>query len=119
MAANTSPIFVASPNLAAVTFVAADGTTPKDLVPAGSDGTKILGIAATSDDSSAVVLRLYVHDGGAAYLVGAVSVPTLSGTDGAAPAVDLLDAEMLPWLDRDGELILPAGHKLQVAPRPR
>ena len=30
MAANTSPI-----------FVAADGTTPKDLVAAGSDGSKI------------------------------------------------------------------------------
>jgi hypothetical protein len=24
---------------------------------------------------------------------------------------------MLPWLDADGELFLPSGYKLQVAPR--
>ena len=62
------------------------------------------------------MLRLYVHDGTTAYLVGSVAVPTLSGTDGATPAVNLLDADSLPWLDRDGEFVLPAGYKLQVAP---
>jgi len=116
MVANTSPIFVLTANLAEVTFVNADSTTPKDLISAGTDGTKVLGIAVTSDDTSAVNLELYVHDGTTAYLVGTVRVATLSGTDGAVAAVDLLDAEALPWLDADGEFFIPTGYKLQVAP---
>ena len=49
MVANTSPIFVLTANLAEVTFVNADSTTPKDLISAGTDGTKVLGIAVTSE----------------------------------------------------------------------
>jgi hypothetical protein len=116
MAANTSPIFVLAANLAEVTFANADGTTPKDLVSAGADGTKVLAVAVTSDDAATVNLRLYVHDGANAYLVGTVAVPTLAGTNGVMPAVDLLDPELLPWLDQDGELFIPSGYKLQVAP---
>lgn len=117
MAANTSPIFVLTPNLAEVTFIDTDGTTPKDLVSGGADGTKVFSIAVTSDDTSDVVLDLFIHDGTTAYLVGAVNVPTLSGTDGSAAAVNLLDATALPWLDASGEIFLPSGYKLQVAPQ--
>lgn len=117
MAANTSPIFVLTANLAEVTFVNADGTTAKDLISGGTDGTKVLGIACTSDDTSAVVMQLYVHDGTTAYLVGSINIPTLAGTDGTEPAVDLLDAAALPWLDADGEFFIPTGYKLQVAPQ--
>lgn len=117
MAANTSPIFIATPNLAEVTFVNADGTAAKDLVSAGTDGSKVLAVACTSDDTSNVVLELYIHDGSTAYLVGTGEVPTLSGTDGSAPAVDLVNAVDLPWLDADGQFVLPTGYKLQVAPK--
>lgn len=116
MAANTSPIFALTANLAEVTFVNADSTTPKDLVSAGSDGTKVLGISCTSDDTSAVNMRVYIHDGSTAYLVGTVRVATLSGTDGAVAAVDLLQRTALPWLDVDSEFFIPSGYKLQVAP---
>ena len=117
MAANAAPIMVLTANLAEVTFVNADGTTPKDLVSAGAEGTKVLSIACTSDDTTdTVVMQLFIHDGTTAYLVGSVAVPTLSGTDGAAAAVDLLDATALPWLDADGEFFIPTGYKVQVAP---
>jgi len=118
MVANTDPIFVVSANLAEVTFVNADGTTPKDLVSAAADGTKILGISATSDDTSAVNLQLFIHDGSVGYLVGTVLVPTLSGTDGVVAAVALIDKDSvaLPWLDADGEFFIPTGYKIQVAP---
>lgn len=116
MAANTSPIFGLTPKSAEVTFVNADGTGAKDLVSAGADGTKVRSIAATSDDTSAVNMRLYIHDGTTAYLVGTVRIPTLSGTDGAAAALDLLMASALPWLDADGEFALPTGYKVQAAP---
>ena len=116
MAANTSPIFGKTANLAEVTFVNADGTTPKDLVAAGADGTKVLRIAATTNDTSANNCQLFIHDGATAYLVGTVRVATLSGTDGAAVAVNLLNATALPWLDADGEFFIPSGYKVQVAP---
>jgi hypothetical protein len=116
MAANTSPIFIASANLAEVTFVNADGTSAKDLIAAGADGSKVLAINVTSDDTSDVDMAVSVHDGTTAYLLGTVPVPTLSGTDGSAPSVDLLDSTLIAGLDSDGELFLPSGYKVQVAP---
>jgi len=116
MAANVTPIFILTPNLAEVTFVNADGTTADDLVTGGTNGSKVLSIAATSDDTSDVVAQLFIHDGATAYLVGSVNIPTLSGTDGAAVAVDILNTTDLPWLDSDGELFLPSSYKLQIAP---
>ena len=116
MVANTSPIFAESANLAEVTFVNADGTTPKDLVSAGADGTKVTRIAATSNDTAAVNMQLFIHDGATAFLAGTVRIATLSGTDGAVAAVNLLSRTALPWLDADGEFFIPSGYKVQVAP---
>ena len=116
MVANTNPIFVLKANLAEVTFVNADSTTPKDLVAASADGTKVLAINVVSDDTSAVNLEVYIHDGTTAFLIGTVPVVTLSGTDGVAPSVNLLDSAFILGLDADGELFIPTGYKVQVAP---
>lgn len=116
MVANTSPIFGLTANLAEVTFVNADGTTPKDLVSAGAAGTKVTRIAVHSDDTAAVNLKLLIHDGTTAYAVGVVRVAIGSGSDGAIVAVNLLSQLMLPWLDIDGEFFIPSGYKVQVAP---
>lgn len=117
MAANTSPLFILSSNLVEDTFVNADGTTAKDLAVAATFGTKVLSIACTSDDTSDVVMDVLLHDGSAAYLLGSVNVPTLSGTDGSTVGVNLLDATMIPALDADGELFIKTGYKIQVAPQ--
>jgi hypothetical protein len=116
MAANTSPIFGLTANLAEVTFVAADGTTAKDLVSAGADGSKVTRIAVHSNDTAAVNLKLLIHDGTTAYAVGVVRVAIGSGSDGAIAAVNLLSQTMLPWLDADGEFFIPSGYKVQVGP---
>ena len=116
MPANTSPIFGLAANLAEVTFVNADGTTPKDLISAGANGSKVTRIAVHSDDTAASNLVLYVHDGTTAYKVGTVRVAIGSGNDGAAAAVNLLSQTMLPWLDADGEFYIPSGYKVQVGP---
>lgn len=116
MAANTEPIFVIVANLAEATFVNADGTTPKDLISAGSDDSKLLSINVTSDDTATVNMGVYIHDGATAYLIGTVPVVTLSGTDGSAASVELLDSDHIACLDADGELFLPTGYKVQVAP---
>ena len=116
MAANTAPIFVATANLVEVTFVNADGTTPKDLIAGATDGTKVFATNCTSDDTATVNMQVFMHDGPTAYLLGTVAVVTLSGTDGTNVAVNLLDAVQIPTLDADGELFIPTGYKIQVAP---
>jgi len=117
MAANIDPIFIAAPNVAEVTFVNADGTTPKDLVLGATNGTKVFSINATSDDTSDVVVSVFIYDGSTAYLLGAVNVPTLSGTNGTDPSVNLLESSMILSVDADGELFIPSGYKVQVAPQ--
>jgi hypothetical protein len=122
MAMNASPAFIGTLNDAAVTFVNADGTTAKDLrAPAdvaGTEGFKVLNLNAVSDDTvDPVLVDIWLHDGTTAFLLGRVPVPTLSGTDGSAPSVNLLDATLLAGaLDADGQLTVPDGWKVQVAP---
>jgi hypothetical protein len=116
MVANTEPIFGLTANLRELTFVNADGTTPKDLFVAGSNGSKFTRCAVHSDDTALVNLKVYVHDGTTAYPVGVVRVAIGAGNDGAIASVNLLSQLMLPWLDQDGELFLPSGYKMQVGP---
>lgn len=115
MAANTSPIFVATPKAAGVTFTSADTTTAKTILTAGSEGAKVLGLSAVSDDSAAINVRLFARISGTDYQIGTVRVAALSGTDGAVSAKELLDPTMLAWLDADYEFVLPASAELKAA----
>ena len=116
MAANTEPIFGLTPNLCEITFVNADGTTNKTAFDPGANNAKLTAINVVSDDTATVNMRVYVYDGSTAYLIGTVPVVTLSGTNGVAPAVNILDPTYIPCLDRDGELFLPAAYTVQVSP---
>ena len=116
MVANVQPIFVRSANNAEDTHVAADGTVKKDYIVAGADGSKVFAINVCSDDTVLVNMQVFLYDGVTAYLVGTVPVPTLSGTDGIAAAVNLLDRDYIPGLDGDGELFLKFGYTIQCAP---
>lgn len=115
MAANTSPIFIATPRVVPVTFTSADTTTAKVVCVAGAEGSKMLGLAAVSDDSATINVRLFIRVGGTNYQVGTVRVATLSGTDGAVSAKELLDPTALVWLDQDYEFVLGANHELWAA----
>jgi len=116
MAANTSPIFIATANVAVLDIENADGTTLQDLITGGTDGTKVFKINVTSDDTSAVELQLhYLPSGGSASLLGTVDVAIAAGTDGAEAAVNLLASDQIVCTDADGELFIESGDKLQVA----
>jgi hypothetical protein len=117
MVANVQPIFVKQANNAAATFATADGITLKDLIVAGAEGTKVFAANCTSDDTSTVLMQVFLHDDVQAYLLGTVPVAPLAGTDGTTSAVNLLDGSFIPGLDADGELFIGAGYKLQVAPK--
>lgn len=117
MAAGTAPIFLDSAKTAGVTFVNADGTTAKTLITAGADGGRVIALVATSDDTSAIDVQVFVQRAGAgtAYLLGTKQSAIGAGnTDGAAPT-DLL--AQLVTDPTDGSLILGPGDVVKVGPK--
>lgn len=109
------PIFPGTIKTQAVTILPADTTTPKDLITAGANGSKITGINITSDDTAIMVVQLWYHNLTTAYLIGSVSVPTLAGTDGTVPSVSLLNSTAIPSLGEDLSLMLEGLDKIQVS----
>lgn len=110
------PIFPGTVKTAGLDIENGDGTTPQDLITAGSKGSRVTHISAVSDDGSDSNLQLFYHDGTTAFLLGTIKVTTLSGTDGTAASVSLLNATALPFLNADLSLYIEAGKKLQVGP---
>lgn len=120
MAAGTSPIFYAAPKTAGVQFANADGTTKKTLLTAGANGALVLGVEATTTDTAANDVGLYVQVGGAGteYPIGGKRVAAGSGDATAAnpsAAVQVLDMGQLPFLLPDGSLQLGPGDVLKAA----
>jgi len=109
------PIFPDTIKNAALDIENADGTSEQDLLTAGSNGSRINSISAVSDDTSAVVLEFFYNDLTTSFLIGSVSIPTLSGTDGSAPAVSILNATDMPFLGDDLALYLEGSDKITVA----
>lgn len=119
MPANTLPIFVLTPKTQGTQFVNADGTSNKTLYTAGANGSVILGIVATTTDTAANNVELYVQVGGAgtAWPIGGKQVPAASGSLANPPtaAVNLLDGGQIPTLLPDGTLQLGAGDVVQAS----
>ena len=82
----------------------------KALLTAGPEaGSWVGAIAGTSSEPTDITLNVYLGDGSADYLVGAVTVPAGAGT-GSIPAVNLLaDTSQLPWVSTEGSFTIPAG----------
>ena len=113
MAAGTSPIFGATPKTLVTTFVNADGTTTKTIYTAGSNGgARVLSIFATTSDTAANDVNLYLQTGGAGTIgnIGGKRVPLASGdvVGSTVPGVNLLDVTQLPALLSDGSIQLGA-----------
>lgn len=106
-------------NTAAAQILTADTTTKKTLYTASADDAVVKSLMATSNDTAAMNIALYVNDGTLDRWIGTVNVPTLSGTNGTAPAVDLLSGTAMPGLtfDQNGKRVLPMknGHILKAA----
>jgi hypothetical protein len=109
------PIYPGTIKNAGLLIEPADTTTLQTLLTAGSEGSRINMISAVSDDTAEMIVDLYINDGAADFLIGSVAVPTLSGTDGSAPAVSLLNSTDLPYLGEDLSLFLEAGNILKAA----
>ena len=113
MATNKEPVFISVTKSPGLLIENGDGTTEQTLVTADTDGAIVQSITVTSDDTNAVDLQVFINDGTTSHLVGTVNIPTLAGTDGIEPNVNLLKS--INGLQEDGSLILEASFTLRVA----
>lgn len=109
MAKTTSLYLPKGVNNNSVTFTSADASALKVIFTAGADDSDLRTLLACTDDTAAINLKLYITRSGVDYLIATVNIPTLSGTNGAAPAIDLLNATAFAALpfDNTGKRILP------------
>jgi len=108
LAMATTPKFTNEMNVQLVDIANADGTTAESLFTAGTTGSRVDAIVATTDEDTAnCVIVLSVSDGTITMPLGEITVAHSS-----AVAVDLLDG--MVGLDADGALFLGAGWTLEV-----
>jgi hypothetical protein len=101
MAKSTSLYLPKGANNLSVTFTSADTTAAKLAFTAGADDSNIKAILACTDDSAAINLKVFITRSSVDYLLGTIRIAALSGTDGAAPGIDLLNASGMAGLPLD------------------
>lgn len=113
---NKEPIFLVTTANPVVVINVAASTTVQQIFTAGADGGAITELSATNADAvNARVIRISINNGTTSFLIGEISVPANSGTDGGTtPALNLLNSTLLPILDADGSLILQGTFILEV-----
>lgn len=112
-----SPIYGTGVLPIAKNIVNSDSTNLVDLYDnsAGTQTKRVEALNICSDNDATTVVKLWHYTGSTAYLLGAVSVPTLSGTNGTAPRINAL--AILGTVESDGVPVIhvPAGSKLQAS----
>jgi hypothetical protein len=100
---SAQPTLISTIRNPAIRLQNADGTTFKSLnVAAPAAGTRVKALHIASDDTAAQVLQLAVTISGVDYVLGEISVPAGSGTDGTNNAVNGFNATKMPALQTDG-----------------
>jgi hypothetical protein len=93
--------------------------TKKTVVTAGTNGTKVVGMTATSTDTSTRVAQVWLTRSATSYLLASVSIPAASGSDGTTVGINLMGTTLWPGLpvDNDGQvyLWLQSGDTLKVS----
>jgi hypothetical protein len=113
---NTKPTFPYQPQAATVNIANGDGQTLKTVCTPGSNGSKIIGLIATSTDTSARDVTVYRTNSAVDYPLGTTTVPITAGTIAATNGVNLLtNIAGLPT-DSDGNpfIYLISGDTLRV-----
>lgn len=116
MPVTATPVFVQTPKAAVQQILPADTTTAKTLVTAGTNGTKVTGIIATSDDTSRIV-KLAIVRSAVVYVIGTTTIAANAGNDGTTASTNMLTS--IPGLpvDNDGQpyLFMSSGDTLTAA----
>lgn len=118
MAKSTNLNFTQEIEVKGKQLTSAETTALQTLYTVASNDSVVKSLTATSDDTSAVNLKVVVNDGTTDFLLGTVRIAAASGTDGAAATVDILGSSLLPGLPRDlnNRTVLPLknGHILKI-----
>lgn len=115
MAFSNTPFYSQGIRQASVKIIPGDTTTLKTLWTAGAQGSKIVALFCTSDDSANEDLMVWLNDLVADHLLGTKQVLANSGFTNAVASTNLFDGVIaMPYLpvDRDGQrfmFIKPAG----------
>ena len=120
MAVTHEAVFVQNPKITPAAFTNADAAnTKKTIHTAGANGSKVVAVTASSTDTSNRTGQLWLTRSATSYLLASVIVITLAGTDGSAPAQNLLTSGLWPGLpvDNDGQryLFMESGDTLQIS----
>lgn len=100
---SANPKLISTVRNCPITLQNADGTSYKSLgIAPPTDGSRVKAIHITSDDTAAQILQFAVTISGTDYVLGEVSVPAGSGTDGTTVSVSGLNATKMPALQTDG-----------------
>lgn len=93
MAVTATPVFVQTAKITPQNFVQGTDTagTYKTLYTSGADGSKIVSVVATTDDTTAThVMTLAITRSAVNYVLGACTIPLGSGTNGTTANIDFL-----------------------------
>jgi hypothetical protein len=119
MATTNTPIFPQNLQNYGVQILPADTSTKKLLAAGGTNGTKIEFISASSTDTSARDLNIYLYDGTTYHLMYTISIVINAGNTNAIAAVNILNNSMSPAIPYDSNgnkyIYLKSGWSLYVA----
>lgn len=119
MAKSTNLNFTQEIECKFLALTSANTTVAATLYTVAANDAVVKSLTATTTDTSAVNLMIYINDGSTDYLLGTVRVAAASGTDGATAAINLLASTLLPGLpaDLNNRAVLPLkfGHVLKIA----
>lgn len=97
----TSPTLPTNLKNAAVTIVNADASALKTILTADGTFWDVTSLNVTSDDTSGRILSFYITISATDYLIGSVSVPAASGTDGTTASVNVFSSSMMQLMTYD------------------
>ena len=112
--ANTKAIYPSVIRTEVLDIANADSTNLQTLVTAGASGSRINSIAVTSTDSFDKDLMFYINDGAADYLIGRITIPDGSGSNGIDQTISALNVTNFPFIGDDLCLYLEANYLLKV-----
>ncbi len=113
---SSAPSFITSPKNPAVAFANADATAFKTLMTAGSSGSRLDSLIASSTDTVSNVMQLAVTKSAVDYVIGEVTIPANAGTNGVVKSVAVLNPTDIPGLTytEGGALYLENGAVLKA-----
>lgn len=91
--ANTTPTFGKQPRAGCINFVQGTDTagTYKASFTAGANGSKVVAVIVASGDTAvAHKMTMAYNNATTRFIIGSLTIPINSGTDGSTPSVDLL-----------------------------